>query len=138
MTLVKNITYSLPMLVLLKSSDVFFIKFQYGVNFASKESLTIEFWNKKNIHDVLFLNTWRYNCFKWRRIIIFFVTSIISRTIWSMNKDRHGAESYGSYKDRHGAESYGSYINIYLCNMCSIMWISLSVICGCSMFFLIS
>jgi hypothetical protein len=50
-----------------------------------------------------------------------------------MNKDRHGAESYGSYKDRHGAESYGrnkdrhgvesygSYINIYLCNMCSIM-----------------
>ena len=26
-----------------------------------------------------------------------------------MNKDRHGAESYGSYKDRHGAESYGSY-----------------------------
>ena len=51
-------------------------------------------------------------------------------------KDRHGAESYGSYKDRHGAESYGSYINIYLCNMCSIMWISLSVICGWSMFFL--
>ena len=64
-----------------------------------------------------------------------------------MNKDRHGAESYGSYKDRHGAESYGrnkdrhgvesygSYINIYLCNMCSIMWISLSVICDRSVLF---
>ena len=123
------------MLVLLKSSEVSFMEFQYGVHFASKESLTIEVWNKKNIYDVLFLNTWRYNCFYSGRIIIIFVTRIISRTIWSMNKDRHGAESYGSYKDRHGAESYGSYINIYLCNMCSIMWIRLSVICGWSMFF---
>ena len=59
--------------------------------------------------------------FQMTKDYFFFVTSIISRTIWSMNKDRHGAESYGSYKDRHGAESYGSYINIYLCNMCSIM-----------------
>jgi hypothetical protein len=122
--LFKNITSWLSMLVLLKSYEVFFMEFQYGVHFASKESLTIEVWNKKNIYDVLFLNTWRYNCFYSGRIIIIFVTRIISRTIWSMNKDRHGAESYGSY------------INIYLCNMCSIMWISLSVICGWSMFFL--